>query len=341
MIGKTALINMRVMSIGIFVTDIVITLNKLPSPGVMNYVTKNEHGEIRKSVGGHAAIFATDIAKLGLNSKEVGAVGAIGKDENGRFLNKSLKDIGVRTFLQKKDVATSENIILAIKGEDKRYDLYPGANLELEKDFVIESVLEETPEIVYCCAGYTGIDLNLEDIFKRVKKEIGSYIFLDIVDPYKKGKKFFFPALKHVDALKANQQETINSTGKSNMPEASKALLDQGVGSMFITRGPKGAEYRTKDMKVSQPPFVVDSVDQTGCGDAFTAGITYKILQEKKNPTELDPDELSAVLAYGQATGAIAATEGGATTAVSKENVNNLMESQGKEVIENSEKELL
>lgn len=327
---------MKVMSIGIFVTDIVVALNELPEPGVMNYVIKEEHGQVQKSVGGHAAIFATDIAKLGLNPKEVGAVGAVGKDDNGDFLKKSLNNTGIKTFLQEKDVDTSENIVLAVKEEDKRYDLYPGANLELEKDFVTKNLLDEEPEVVYCCGGYTGIDLDLEPIFRRVKKECGSYIFLDIVDPYKKSSDFFFPALKHVDAFKANQEETFNATGEDDMESAAGVLFDLGVTSLFITKGRNGSEYRTKDVKILQPPFTVDSVDQTGCGDAFTAGIVYRLLKEKGDPTRISTTDFSEILAYGQATGAIASTQAGATTAVSGEKVEALMEEQGEDIIKDT-----
>lgn len=327
---------MKVLSIGMFVTDIVITLREIPSPGVMNYVSKENHAKISKNLGGHAAIFATDMVKLGLHENYVGVVGALGNDENGEFLRNQIESLGIQGRIQKTDVETSENIILAVEGEDKRYDLYPGANLALDKDFVLDFALENEPEVVYCCAGYTGIDCELDFIFEKLKNKCDSYIFLDIVDPYDKPQNFILPAFPYVDAFKANEEEACHITGEADLERASNKILEQGIESAFLTKGAEGIEYRSNRFKISQPPLRVESVDQTGCGDAFTAGIVYKILNEGKKPISMDSEQLSKILAYGQAVGALASTKGGATTAVSGEGVEKLLSKQGKEVVENT-----
>ena len=329
----------RIVSLGPLVVDLVVSLQKLPAPGEMNYVTEEQHGKISKNVGGHAAIVSTNMVKLGWRPDCVSVVGAVGDDENGRFLEKSLGKHEMTLKLFKGESPTAENIIIAVQGEEKRYDLNPGANLDLNRDFSLKALDELQPDIVYCCPGYTGIDNNLKYIFGEIKEKFESFIFLDSVDPYERPKNFVASSLKYVNAFKLNQEEAKIVTGASTIPGSLERLRNLGVETVFITRGPEGVEGFSNETSFSQPSFKVKSVDQTGCGDAFSAGLIYQMEETGKPFSSMSEDKLIRTLAFGQATGAIAATEAGSTTAVSREKVSSLLDEQKAEVLSATEVE--
>lgn len=324
-------------SLGPLVVDFVVALEKMPTPGKMNYVSGDEHGEIKKNLGGHAAIVAMDLAKLGWDSDKISVVGAVGNDANGSFLESKIGEKDITSMLYKSESPTAENIIIAIRGEEKRYDLYPGSNLDLKFDYVMDVLENLKPEILYCCPGYTGIDSDLEEIFSKIKERWESFIFLDIVDPYNKPKDFVIPALEYVDVFKLNEDEAELLTGKSNLHSSLEELIELGVNNVVITQGPVGVKGVIDDKIFSQPPFEVDSLDQTGCGDAFSAGLIYKMLEHDQLLSSMDSESLLDALAFGQATGAIAATQAGSTSAVSKEMVSNLLASDKRKVLRETE----
>jgi len=61
-------------------------------------------------------------------------------------------------------------------------------------------------------------------------------------------------------------------TGATTLVEGAQALVAAGVGCVAVTQGARGALVVTADEVIEVPAYVVDVVDTTGCGDAFSAG---------------------------------------------------------------------
>ena len=83
------------------------------------------------------------------------------------------------------------------------------------------------------------------------------------------------------------------------------------------------------------PIFEVDSVDPTGAGDAFCAGVIDSLLDHPdllKDIPGLTVEEAKTLLLKGSAAGAACVTSTGATTTVTRENVDSLMKEQGDRV---------
>ena len=53
------------------------------------------------------------------------------------------------------------------------------------------------------------------------------------------------------------------------------------------------------------PGFAVDTVDATGCGDAFAAGLLCQLIQLENWREQLSPSTLSQVLRYANSVGAL------------------------------------
>src|SRR5581483_3180946 len=80
------------------------------------------------------------------------------------------------------------------------------------------------------------------------------------------------PALGHLDYLLPNEEQVLALSGKADLADGCRALLERGVGCVAATRGAEGALVVERDSETRVSAFAVDVVDTTGCGDAFSAG---------------------------------------------------------------------
>ncbi|MDX1413941.1 MAG: PfkB family carbohydrate kinase, partial [Candidatus Promineifilaceae bacterium] len=64
------------------------------------------------------------------------------------------------------------------------------------------------------------------------------------------------------------------------------------------------------------PPFVVETVDSIGCGDAFTAGLLNQLTKVTAWRDELNPARLNEILRYANAVGALTAQKQGVIPAL-------------------------
>jgi fructokinase len=81
---------------------------------------------------------------------------------------------------------------------------------------------------------------------------------------------------------------------------------------LAVTRGAGGATLYTADQVVTSPGFTVQSVDTTGAGDAFVAGLLSGLLEHG----EFFADHLEEIARFANAVGAITTTQKGAIPAL-------------------------
>ena len=84
---------------------------------------------------------------------------------------------------------------------------------------------------------------------------------------------------------------------------AAQVLLEKGVKTVIVTLGSNGALLVTDEKITHVPTFKVDVVDTTAAGDAFISGLATALIKGKS---------LEEAVRYGNASGALAATEFGA-----------------------------
>ncbi|MDP6627700.1 MAG: PfkB family carbohydrate kinase, partial [Methanopyri archaeon] len=206
-------------------------------------------------------------------------------------------------------------------------------NMELEADHVIDALRKHRPRVLCCRPGYSGIDLEMERVV-RAAREVDTTVFLDICRPYAKPWDYIAPALPHVDIFHSNEGEAMGVTRTTTVDDALDALLDAGVGAVFITDGGSGARVRTRRWDLIQPGLAVDAIDPTGAGDAFCAGVVRTLLDKDELDCDaLGQDGLARLLVYAQAMGAAAASAVGTTTGVTVERVCSLVEAQGERLV--------
>jgi len=320
------------------VVDIIAAdLPKISSPGELIFTPKG----IEIHLGGHSGNVSIDLRKLGLREGCVSSIGAIGEDIFGLFLERGLKRHGVKTYLQRvPNIGTSRNLVLVVKGEDRRFHVDNGANWFLSPDYVLSVVEREKPTVFYAGGvGLTGaLDEKLPEVLQKVK-DLGSLTFVDPVTPYMREWSFLFPAMKWIDIFHCNMHEVKQITGKENPREAGNVLINKGIGLAVISLGDRGLIAVMRRRVIEMPAFKVPVIDPTGAGDALCAGIIAGLLQEtaynQYDLRNLSIEDLIEILLIGEAAGAACVTMVGTTTAVTRENTERILEEQGEELRRN------
>lgn len=325
---------MLVTCAGIFVFDMFATdLPRISPPGTLTFVPK----EIEMHVGGHSANVSINLRRISLARREVSSVGPVGGDILGEYIKRTLQEEGVVTHLQRAQHAgTSKDLVLVVKGEDRRYHVDVGANLHLSPDFVLSVLSEETPLIFY--VGGTGMLGAFDERLPQVLREAKGFsclTFLDPVSPFRRGWDYLIRASQWIDILHCNDVEASDMTGHEDPRKAAGLLSEKGVGMVIISMGEKGLIARTRETTLEMPAFKVKVVDPSGAGDAFCAGVIYKLARTISEPSqisELSVEEICGILVEGAATGAACVTGVGTTAAVTRESVDRLLEQQGQEI---------
>ena len=80
------------------------------------------------------------------------------------------------------------------------------------------------------------------------------------------------PCMPHLDLIFMNEDELRMVTGYSDPKQASKVLLDAGVGTAVLKLGVRGCGIYTQRDEYLCPAFDVAVKDTTGAGDCFVAG---------------------------------------------------------------------
>ena len=84
---------------------------------------------------------------------------------------------------------------------------------------------------------------------------------------------------------------------------------------LAVTDGANGACLSNRRFSVSLPAFRVPTVDTTGAGDAFYGALLSALLETGKAPDALTAEELTALLRFANAAGALSTTRKGGISA--------------------------
>jgi fructokinase len=232
--------------------------------------------EFRRAAGGAPANVAVGLARLGVETAFVSKVGA---DEFGRFLRQTLEREGIDTsgLITTKKAPTGLAFVSLAKDRERTFAFYrdPCADALLTP-----ADLRERPWRGARVFHYGSISLIAEPSRSATlaaierAKERGMLISCDpnlrlplwpSASAARSGMKL---ALRHAQVVKISEEEV------DFLGSAPRARL------VVVTRGPRGgtvieAGQRSFDF----PAFRVKTIDSTGAGDAFTAGLLYGMLR--------------------------------------------------------------
>lgn len=271
----------RVLVIGAASVDMKVRPRTLAvEPGQAN------PGRLRLGWGGVARNIAENLARLGA---EVHFITAVGNDDWGRRLLKSLTELGIYVENTIKSENAPTSTYMALHHMD--------GNLWLAFDDM--SVMQEiTPGHLNRLRGLFKsmdmicIDANLSArALKTLFRLASQYETPVCADPTTNILAHrLHPYLPELMVITPDKGEAEALLGESLDDEeaitnGARRLVHMGVNLAIITLGANGLFYATKEESGRVPAFPVKVVDPVGAGDALTAAVAYALL-ENVSPEE-------------------------------------------------------
>lgn len=256
----------RIVVVGSSNMDLVVKSPRIPAVGETIL-----GGDFIMTPGGKGANQAVAAAKLGA---DVYLVAKLGEDVFGQQSLSNFNEEGVNTEY----VTLSENapsgvaLITVDQAGNNVIVVAPGANNELSTGD-IENARDAIASAAVLVA-QLEVPLETVEFAARLAKSCGVTFILDPAPAQKLDSKF----LSMVDILKPNETEAQILTGievadEDSARKAAAGLLEQGVGAVILSMGSKGYLLATGDETEFVPAIVVDAVDATAAGDAFTGSL--------------------------------------------------------------------
>lgn len=274
--------------------------------------------------GGAPANVAVAVRRLGASSAFIGKVG---DDAFGHYLIEALRREGVETRGMRVDGAarTTLAIIAMPDAHSAEFVFYrnPGADLLLRPDELDAALLDETRAL------HIG-SLSLVDeparsaTYAAVERAraAGALISFDVnyrptlwASP-EAALAQIRTLIPRVHLLKVNEGELALLGGNRPAAEAAAGLLAAGPELVVVTRGVQGSVAYSRAGRAAAPAFAVHTVDATGCGDAFIAGLLTRLTAGADWRAALAPASLQDALFYANAAGALTAQKQGVIPAL-------------------------
>jgi len=249
------------------------------------------------SPGGSAANTIYGLAKLGVNT---GFIGAIGDDAEGKILVRDFEIIGVDTSQIKVKPGLKTGSVLCLSDRLGRRSLYivPGANNLLTMDDLDLTYINQARILHLSSFADDKQFKMLLELISRLDSSV-KLSFAPGALYAAKGLKALAPILDRTYALFINQNEIRQLTGQ-DVPAGAESCLKQGCHIIAVTLGKgmrlelgKGTERR-RAMPVcyirdAENEYTIEStgrdiayeVETTGAGDAFATGFLYGLLKGK------------------------------------------------------------
>ncbi|TQK29905.1 PfkB family carbohydrate kinase [Arthrobacter sp. SLBN-53] len=266
---------MTVATVGIHVLDThVVGVEEIPQGSDGALVPS-----ITVSPAGTAAGAAVVFSRLGAQVRTVGAIGADAIGMNLRALLDAER-IDTGGLVVKSGVQTSASVIPVRPNGDRPAWHCVGANAVFTPADIPPAAWDGLTHLHLGGPEFLG-GPAAGDLLERARARgiVTSMDFLAAGDPGTL--EWVSEALPHTDYLLPNDEQVRGFTGRDDLVDGARALLDKGVGCVAFTRGGAGAVAVTADEVSAVPAYAVDVVDTTGCGDSFSAGfLTGRFLGE-------------------------------------------------------------
>ena len=277
-----------------------------------------------KAAGGAPANVAAGLARLGMRTAFVGAVG---NDSFGRFLTNELRRYGVDTrgMVPVDRWKTRLAFVAVAKDGERDFEFWEqdAADRHLTlKDVNIERVAGSG---VVNIGSFLLLSEPSRSTVLAVAREVRRHGRLVCFDPNLRlslwpsraeARRVVRMMIGLADILRLNAVEATFFTKTRSIPAAMAQLLRQGPRLVVVTDGPKGCHFASRSVKGHVPGFRVKAVDTTGCGDGFLAGLLAGVVRASTAIGQSSAAELAAVCRFANAVGALVATKPGGIPAM-------------------------
>ena len=292
--------NKKIVVVGSSNTDMIIKGPRIPQPGetVLG-------GQFSMAAGGKGAIQAVAAARAG---GDVIFIARVGNDFFGERAVKYFIADRIDASLIVKDRDSPSGIALIFVGEGGEHSIAvaAGANTRLSR----EDIEKSAQAIAAAETLLMQFEIPMDAVLAAA--QIASANGVRVILNPAPAQKLPPQLLKQVSILATNEFEAEVLTGIRVSDDQAAAvacdhLISQGVETVLITLGERGAFLATEGIRKRIPGFTVHAVDSTGAGDVFNGALAVA-LSEKK--------EMLEAVRFANAAAAISVTRLGAQPSI-------------------------
>ncbi|MHB9023224.1 MAG: PfkB family carbohydrate kinase [Armatimonadota bacterium] len=277
-----------------------------------------------KHAGGAPANVAVGVSRLGGSAAFLGMVG---DDEFGSYLGKMLADRGVDIAgLRYSRRAHTTLAFVALRADGEREFIFyrnPGADMLYSAADLDENLITSGRIFHHGSISLIG-EPNREATLRAIALAKGqgrliSYdpnLRLNLWPDADAARAGILLALPSADLLKVSEEELAFLTGEDDLDTGMARLRAQGIPMVIVTLGAQGCAYSWGDARGCVPARPREAVDTTGAGDAFVAGVLYKLTRMTEAPAHLPAETVEAILAFANAVAGLVVTRRGAIPAM-------------------------
>lgn len=292
----------RILVISSANMDMALPVSHFPAPGE----TVLSYGSVRYSPGGKGGNSAIAFARLG---GDCVFCTKVGRDSHGESLYEFYKENGINTdyLLVDRQYPTGFAAIFVERNGQNRIMVYPGANQHI-KEGEIQDAFMCLPDALYM---QTELPFDNVVAAANAAYERGIPVFLDAGPAEKETPLEQLPPL---EVFSPNETETyiytgIQPGGSDSCLKAVMELSKRVKAKYYVLKlGSRGAYVYNGRRCFLVPAFAEKAVDTTAAGDAFTAALTLRYMEN-------GGDILEAVK-FGNAVGALTVTKHGASESI-------------------------
>lgn len=286
--------------------------------------------------GGAPANVACVMAKLGLKSTFIGKVG---QDSFGLSCKKALDEAGCDSshlvFSQK--LGTTLAFVTLDADGDRSFSFYRNkttADVNLTMDDISADLYSNAKIFHFGSVSLTQ-DPSRSTTIEAIKraKESGCIISYDpnlripLWDCTENAKSNILEAMQLADLVKISEEECEFLFPGLCEEDAANTLINTfGITLLVITKAKHGCSAYINNKKYNSFAYDVKTIDTTGAGDAFWAGVLLRLLESGKPVSSLTNDEITDILSFANAIGSLVTTKRGAIAAIpSREEIEKCM----------------
>ncbi|PXW47025.1 fructokinase [Klebsiella oxytoca] len=277
-------------------------------------------GRLLQCPGGAPANVAVGIARLGGNS---GFIGRVGDDPFGRFMRHTLQQEQVDISHMRLDGQhRTSTVVVDLDDQGERtftFMVRPSADLFLEEADLPQFASRQW---LHVCSIALSAEPSRSTTFaamEKIKLAGGRVSFDPNIRPDLWQDQDLLHAcldraLRLANVVKLSEEELVFISGSDDLSQGIASVTERYQPELLlVTQGKAGvlAAFQQQFTHFSAKPVV--SVDTTGAGDAFVAGLLASLAA---NGMPTDIGELEPTLTLAQTCGALATTAKGAMTAL-------------------------
>ena len=313
----------------------VVALGELLIDFTDNGISPQGNPVMEANPGGAPCNVLAMLTKLGY---QTAFIGKVGDDMFGKQLADALCEVGIGTdgLVYDKKIHTTLAFVHTFPDGDRDFSFYrnPGADMMLSEDEIDEELIRNAEIFHFGSLSMTAEPVKNATI-KALKtaKEAGVTISFDpnlrepLWDSLDDAKREISFGMSRCDILKISDNEITWFTGKVDFDEGVEALWEMypDIKMILVSMGRDGSRCYQKGRSVTVKPFLQEkTIETTGAGDTFCAGVLHYVL--KQGLRDYSEDEMKDMLTFANAAASIITTRKGALRVMpSKEEVEALI----------------